>query len=111
LEAPLRRITAYNRQIRDLDSEINTRQRQLDLIAQDQNRVRENMKALKGSAEEKQLVQRYTKQLNDQEDEVISLRGMIQKTTEKREAIRAEMNKVANEMSADVEMQAVSAAK
>jgi hypothetical protein len=37
-------------------------------IAADQERVRENMRALRGSSEEKQLLQRYTRQLNQQED-------------------------------------------
>jgi hypothetical protein len=37
-------------------------------IAADQERVRENMRALRGSSEEKQLLQRYTRQLNQRED-------------------------------------------
>ena len=36
-------------------------------------RLRENVKALKGSAEEKALLQRYTKQLNSQESRLEEL--------------------------------------
>jgi predicted nucleic acid-binding Zn-ribbon protein len=49
----------------------------LGAINQDQARIRENMKALKGSAEEKDLVQRYTRQLNSQEDRLIALNKEI----------------------------------
>ena len=43
-------------------------------IAGDQQRLRENMRALKGSAEEQQLLKRYVSQLNAQEDRVASIR-------------------------------------
>lgn len=42
-----------------------------------QARIRENMKALKGSAEEKALLQRYTKQLDSQEDRLAALHKEI----------------------------------
>ena len=41
---------------------------QVTNISDDQQRVRENMKALKGSAEEKALIERYVRELNEQED-------------------------------------------
>jgi hypothetical protein len=47
---------------------------------EDQGRLRENMKALRGTAEEKALVQRYTKQLDEQENQLESLRKNIQAT-------------------------------
>ena len=43
-------------------------QQDMKSIDKDQGRLRENMKALKGSPEEKALLQRYTKQLDSQED-------------------------------------------
>ena len=52
-------------------------QRESDQIARDQNRIRENMKALKGSPEEKALLQRYTGQLNSQEDRLTTLNKEI----------------------------------
>jgi uncharacterized protein with NAD-binding domain and iron-sulfur cluster len=44
---------------------------------EDQARIRENMKALKGSAKEKALLQRYTKQLDSQEDRLTTLNKEI----------------------------------
>ena len=44
-----------------------------DDITEDQERIRKNMESLKGSSEEKQLLQRYVTQLNDQEDRLKAL--------------------------------------
>ena len=46
----------------------------MDAIEKDQGRLRENMKALKGSAEERALIQRYTRELDSQEDKLAALR-------------------------------------
>ena len=43
-------------------------------IFDDQQRLRENMKALKGTPEEKALIQRYTQELNQQEDRLEAIR-------------------------------------
>jgi len=86
LEAALREVLRRKTDLNRL-----TEQRhQLDLedvrINADQIRLRENMKALKGTAEEKALLQRYVKQLDDQETrlealgkEIKSLQGQIDK--------------------------------
>ncbi len=50
------------------------RKRESDQIAADQARIRENMKALKGSSEEKALLQRYVGQLDSQESRLAALR-------------------------------------
>jgi hypothetical protein len=49
------------------------RQNKLQAIAQDQARIRENMTALKGSAAERRLLGRYTRQLDEQESAIESL--------------------------------------
>ena len=46
----------------------------MDAIDKDQGRLRENMKALKGSAEERALIQRYIRELDSQEDKLAALR-------------------------------------
>jgi hypothetical protein len=61
-------------------------------IVQDQQRLRENMKALRGSAEEKQLLQRYTRQLDEQENKLDALRRDIAATTTRRDTARQELN-------------------
>ena len=49
-------------------------------ISEDQERVRENLKALKGSDAEKALTERYTRQLSTQEDRLDALRKEIEPT-------------------------------
>jgi hypothetical protein len=71
------RLAAVAQQIADID--------------RDQERVRENMKALKGTPEEKALLQRYTRELNDQEDRLASLRDEQKKATADRDARRREL--------------------
>ena len=54
------------------------------------------MRSLKGSAEEKQLVQRYVKQLDDQENQIAALRADEQK-------LRADRDRLAKELTDLVE--------
>jgi hypothetical protein len=67
IEQALRKILEQKDQIASLDSEAEKRGKEIENIYNDQQRLRENLKALKGSAEEKALTQRYTQQLSDQE--------------------------------------------
>jgi hypothetical protein len=67
IEQALREILKQKDQIASLDSEAEKRDKEIEGIYNDQQRLRENLKALKGSAEEKALTQRYTQQLSDQE--------------------------------------------
>lgn len=74
IEKALRRVTAQKNVVAEYDSQIKIQQKQMDQIFTDQARLRENMKSLKGSAEEKALLQRYTKQLDDEETQLDALR-------------------------------------
>ena len=76
--------SAADRQVADLNGQITT-------IGQDQQRVRENMQVLKGSAEEKALLKRYTMQLTEQEDRLASLRKALTDATLRRDTRRAEL--------------------
>lgn len=74
VEKALRKITAQKNVVAEYDGQIKIQQKQMDQIFADQARLRENMKSLKGSAEEKALLQRYTKQLDDEETQLDALR-------------------------------------
>ena len=74
VENALKRITSQKNVVADYDGQIKIQQKLMDQIFADQARLRENMKSLKGSAEEKALLQRYTKQLDDEETQLDSLR-------------------------------------
>ena len=60
--------------VETISNQIADRKRESDQIAADQARIRENMKALKGSSEEKALLQRYVGQLDSQESRLAALR-------------------------------------
>ncbi len=74
LEETLRKVIAQKRVVSDLEDQKAALDAEAENIGDDQERLRENMKALKGSSEEKALVQRYTKQLDEQENRIESLR-------------------------------------
>jgi hypothetical protein len=67
IEAALRKIVEQKARVTTIDAEISRREQETQKIYDDQQRLRENLKALKGSAEERALTQRYTQQLADQE--------------------------------------------
>ena len=72
--ASIEAIVAAKRALAAFHDQIAANQMESERIDKDQQRLRENMKSLKGSSEEKQLVERYVKQLNDQEDRLAALR-------------------------------------
>lgn len=83
LQAAFRRVLDQKAQISRLQSETGTRQRELGAINNDQGRIRENMKALRGSIEEKALFARYTHQLDSQEDRLNLLHREITELEQK----------------------------
>jgi len=86
LQAAFRRVLDQKNQISKLQSETGTRQKELGAINTDQARIRENMKALRGSVEEKALLARYTHQLNSQEDRLNLLHREITELEQKQAA-------------------------
>jgi len=79
-----RKILDQRNQIGGIETQTGMRQRELDSIGKDQARVRENMKALKGSSEERALLLRYTKQLDSQEDRLGVLNKEISELQDKK---------------------------
>lgn len=67
LETALGPVIAKKTQLSSLERQLQSLQADRGTIVEDQQRLRENMKALRGSAEEKQLLQRYTRQLDERE--------------------------------------------
>ena len=75
---------------------------QIAEIERDQQRVRENMKALRGSSEERALTQRYTRQLGEQEDRLIALRADLAKAVADRDARRRELAELAGRLQFEI---------
>ncbi len=102
IDRALRRVLAQKDSIAALDAETASRKTKISGISEDQQRVRENMKALKGSAEEKALIARYVRELNEQEDHVETLHREVSDLQQKRDAAQ----KTLNEMIESLQMEA-----
>jgi hypothetical protein len=79
LETALRPVIAKRAELTALENKRESLDQDRNAIVQDQQRLRENMKALRGSSEERQLLQRYTRQLDEQENRLDAInRDMTQ---------------------------------
>jgi hypothetical protein len=94
MQEAFQRILGQKQKVSDLDRQMAQHHQEISEISNDQTRLRENMKALKGSAEEKVLLQRYTRQLNDQEDRLATLRKEINDLQGQRNLANAELEKM-----------------
>ena len=92
LQKAMAPIFAKRSELAGLERRLAALEAQQNTIVQDQQRLRENMKALRGSAEEKQLLQRYTRQLDDQENKLEALRKEVADATQRRDRARDELN-------------------
>jgi hypothetical protein len=99
MEQAFRRVLDQKGEIATLDAQLQARRQEIDSIGADQARLRENMKALKGSAEEKALTERYTRELNTQEDRLAALRAQITDLEGKREQAAQRLDQTLNEIS------------
>jgi len=102
VEQALRRILDQKAQVVTINGESEKRDSEITRIYDDQQRLRENLKALKGSAEEKALTQRYTQQLSDQETRLEKLQGEKDDLDKKSEAAQAQVEKMIEELSIEV---------
>jgi len=102
IEQALRKVMAQKASVAVIDGDVASRKTKISGISEDQQRVRENMRALKGSTEEKALVARYVRELNEQEDRVQSLHREVADLQQKREAAQ----KTLNEMIEGLQMEA-----
>ncbi len=89
----LAKITAQRAVVAKLEEEMENRQKDIDRIVEDRGRLRENMKA---------LLQRYTRQLDEQETQLDALRKKIQDT----EAQRDKANNALEKMIDDLQIEA-----
>ena len=102
IEQALRKVMVQKASVAAIDGEVASRRSKISGISEDQQRVRENMKALKGSAEEKVLIARYVRELNEQEDRVQTLHHEVADLQLRREAAQ----KTLNEMIEGLQMEA-----
>jgi len=104
VEQALRKIVTQKNEVANLQSQIDARQKELDRIFRDQERLRENMKALRGSEEEKALTQRYTQELADQETRLDALRHEMAGLETKLHQAQSALNDMIQQLSLDVDL-------
>ncbi|HTT60372.1 MAG TPA: carboxypeptidase regulatory-like domain-containing protein [Bryobacteraceae bacterium] len=104
VEEALRKVLAQKAVIDDLTARSEARDGEMDKIFDDQKRLRENLKALKGSPEEKALVQRYTQQLNTQETRLETLRKEMEQIEAQKDKAQAGLDRMIGELSFDVKL-------
>jgi len=102
VEKALRQVVNEKDEIAALDAAINGRRAEVNGISEDQKRLRENMKALKGGTEEKALVERYVRELNEQEDQVQALTKEIAETQQKRDSAQNALNAMIEKLQMEV---------
>jgi hypothetical protein len=104
LEEALRKVLAQKSAIAALQEQSSARDAEKNKIYDDQQRLRENMKALKGSAEEKLLLQRYTQQLNEQEDRLEALKKEAAQLDTQVEQAKGALARTIEELAFDVKL-------
>jgi hypothetical protein len=104
VEEALRRILAQKEAMVEIESRKDARDEEMKGIFDDQQRLRENMKSLKGSAEEKQLILRYTGQLSSQESRLEKLREEIAKLETEKDAAEESLAEMIRRLAFDVRM-------
>lgn len=102
IEAALRGVIAQKDRVAGFEAEAEQRKAELESIYDDQQRLRENLKSLKGSAEERALTQRYLQRLNDQETRLETIQKEIADFEKKQEEAQAELDAMIERISFDV---------
>jgi len=99
------RVLKQKEKINGLNGQIANLKRESDQIALDQSRIRENMKALKGSSEEKALLQRYVSQLDSQETRLVALRKQSSDLSAQETDASEELDRIISQISIDESFQ------
>jgi hypothetical protein len=101
LQDAFRRILDQKNQVGSLETQLRARQQEMEAITKDQARLRENMKTLKGSSEEKALLQRYTRQLDSQEDRLNTLNKEIADLQERHTQAQQQLDQMVQQITLD----------
>ena len=92
MEAAFQKILERKNALAAIDGQIRACQQDVANISRDQDRIRENMRVLKGGSEEKQLLDRYVDELNAQEDRLSALQSQISALVARRDQASARLN-------------------
>lgn len=102
LERALAPILETRRELAALDTRFADLNAERDRILQDQERLRENLKSLGRSSEERQLVERYTRQLDQQEGRIEALDQELASVREQQQRLQRQLNQQIGQISFEV---------
>jgi chromosome segregation ATPase len=102
LERAMAPVFAKSAELDAIEAEIETRNEEIAAITEDQTRVRNNMSVLKGSAAERHLLERYTKQLNAQETRIEDLKRDLAELRNRQARAERELGELIAAVSIDV---------
>ena len=101
IEQALRKIIAQKDRVAGFEEEAAKRKTEVETIYDDQQRLRENLKSLKGSAEERTLTQRYLQRLNDQETRLETIQKEIADFEKQQQQAQAELDAMIEKLAFD----------
>ena len=101
IERALAAIVAKKNQIAELNRKMQEADQQIERMFRDQERMRENLRALGRSPEEAQLRQRYIRQMNAQENQLETLRGKRGQLEQQRDAAQKELDTMIGNLTFD----------
>jgi hypothetical protein len=104
IKQALQPILAKKASIAELSTALGDRQGEIQQITEDEQRVRENLGALKNTAEEKRLVRRYATQLTESEDRIDALRRERDSFDRRLQQAQAELEQLIERLSVSVEI-------
>jgi chaperonin cofactor prefoldin len=94
----LERISSQKESIAAADNDIRAAQQQLSEVVQDEQRVRDNIGSLNRVSGQQDLVQKYSRQLSDQETRIATLRDQLSELRKKKAALESELNSLIDKM-------------
>ncbi|HWC97981.1 MAG TPA: carboxypeptidase regulatory-like domain-containing protein [Candidatus Sulfopaludibacter sp.] len=106
IEEALHKVLAQKAVVAGLSEQKDACEEETTRIFDDQQRLRENIKSLKGSPEEKALLQRYTGQMNQQENRLEELRKQAADLEKQESAAQEQLNEMIDHLSFDVKLAA-----
>ena len=104
LERAMAPVFAKRAELDAIEADIQKRGGEVNTITRDQERVRQNMAVLKGSSTERQLVERYTRQLDAQETRLEQLQGELAQLLERQGRTQSELADLIMAVTVDVTM-------
>jgi hypothetical protein len=98
----LQPILAKKSEVAGLATQVADRQAEVQRVSEDEQRVRENLRALKGTPEEQRAVKRYAAELTQQEDRIDTIRREVSDLELKRRQATDQLQQLVDGLALDI---------